>query len=143
MTVPGGPGAVLVIPDDADPPPDVVEAWLASALFELPQPLRLQAALVAFDLMAGARMSGTAPFVVRLSVIESGCTLAVSVDACSNVDVGDTPDPEALLVAGLSGRWGVERRAGGRTLWAVISSGCGSISLRAPDQPRPWDLWFR
>jgi hypothetical protein len=139
VIVPCGSSAVFVIPDAADPPADVVEAWVIEAISDLPQPVRLRVALVAAELVAGARRTGTAPFVVRLSVGhsvgDSGHGLAVAVDDCTLFDDRSAPDHAGLLVAGLSDRWGVERRAGGRTLWGEIDSDGERISLRLPGRP--------
>lgn len=121
-----GPNALLLIPGSAEPPADMVEEWLFAVLAELPQPFRLQVALVALDLVAGARTTGTPPFVVQLSAVEDGRSLAVAVDDCTRVHPGNCSGPETLLVAGLSSRWGVEQRAGGRTRWAVIDSSPGT-----------------
>lgn len=130
---------MLVLTDHAEPPAEVVEGWLVAALVEVPPLLRLQAALVALHLVASARACGTAPFVVQLSVTDSGRTLAIAVDDRTPADDRTAPDPDLLLAAGLSSQWGVEQRADGRTLWALIVSGAGSTPFRIRGRPEPGD----
>jgi len=135
-----GVGVILVLPDYTDPPPRVVETWLADALVDLPAPVRLQAALVALELVSCTRGWGTAPFVVRLSVTGSGRALIVSVtDGTPGYDAA-TIGSDLLLVAGLSHTWGVEQRTGGRTLWASIGFEPGSGNIRVPG-PGGWTQW--
>jgi hypothetical protein len=129
----------MLVLDYGEPPAKVVEGWLVAALVELPPVLRLQAALVALDLVASARTWGTAPFVVQLYVTDSGCALVIMVDDRTPADVRTVPDPDVLLVAGLSSQWGVEKRADGRTLWALIGSEAGSTPFRIRGRPEPGD----
>jgi hypothetical protein len=135
-----GAGAILVLPDYSDPPPRVVEAWLAEVLVELPRPLRLQAALVALELVSCTRGWGTAPFVVRLSVTSGGRALVVTVDDGTPGYDDATLGSDLLLAAGLSHTWGVEQRTGGRTLWAAIGLEPGSGHIRVPG-PGDWAQW--
>ena len=130
---------MLVLPDYTDPPPKVFEAWLADVLADLPASLRLQTALVALDLVSCARSWGTAPFVVRLSVLNSHRALVITVDDGTPGYDHATLGSDLLLVAGLGHRWGVEQRTGGRTLWASISLESGSGRIRVPGQPGPGD----
>lgn len=138
MTSPDGGGVMLVLPDQFDPPIEVIEGWLVAVLVALPQPLRLRAALVALDLVAGARTCGSAPIVVRLSVIDGGHTLVISVEDCTPASDATSSGPDLLMVAGLSSEWGVEQRAGGRTRWALIESDL-SARIRVPGCPGPGD----
>lgn len=141
MTCGGEDGATFVIPTETDASLDLLEEWLALALVELPQPIRLRAALVTLDLVAAARTRHAAPYVVRLSTLDRRRTLVVSVDDGTAAHDDRSPDPTLSLVAGLSTRWGVEQRVRARTTWAELSvtdaATAGEVHLRAPDQPWP------
>ncbi len=129
--------AMLIMPSEDDPPTDVVREWLGYALATLPAVVRRQAGLVAEELVANARQHGKAPYVLHLSVHEVRHVLLVAVDDC-------TPDLGAawggrsglVLVGGLSERWGVERRALGKTVWAELAFDPARIG-----EPSPW--WRR
>ena len=134
MTRPSGEeNATLVLPTEDDPPAEVVAAWILQALSDLPAPARLSATVVAHELLTAARRRRSAPYVLRLTTHDSQ-TLAVSVDDC---DPEPDDGPDLVLVAGLSTRWGVERRRQARTTWAELAVGSPEGHLRRPDQPSP------
>jgi len=129
--------ATLVVPTETDPPAEIVEAWIHSALRRLPAPARLRAALVAQELVADARGRRAAPYVLRLSVLDRRSTLAVAVDCATSADE-PMPAANRLLVSGLCTRWGVERRLAARTTWAELTVDApGPLRLHAPVQPQP------
>jgi hypothetical protein len=114
-------GATLVLPAENGLPSHAVDEWVHAALGELPAPARVLAALVTHELLANARRSWSAPYVVRLTALDRRGTLAVLVDDCTPAEREAEPDPNLALVAALSTRWGVEQRRYGRTTWAELS----------------------
>lgn len=124
--------ATLVIPTDTEPSVDVVDAWLNLTLRGLPALQRLRTVLVVRELLGHGR---SAPYVVRLSVVDRGHTLAVSVDDATTAPAG--PDPAGLIVAALATRWGVEQRRQARTTWAEFHLDEPRLRLFPPRQPRP------
>lgn len=123
--------ATLVIPTETDPPAEVVDAWVSATLRALPAPERLRTGLVVHELLADG---GSAPYVVRLDLVDRQRTLVVSVDTTAGPD---DPCSSPLLVAALSRRWGVERRRRARTTWAELDLDAGRVLLYPPRQPRP------
>jgi hypothetical protein len=113
-------GATLVIPTENGVSAHAVDMWVHTALRGLPPPARLSAALVTHELLARAKNARSAPYVVRLILVDRHRTLAVAVDDCAAGATGPQPDPNLVMVAGLSARWGVEQRRSGRTTWAEL-----------------------
>lgn len=140
MTVDGGDlqdQAVLIMPGGRDPSVDVVRNWVANAMLRVPLVPRLRVSLVVEELVANARRHGRLPCVLRLSLDHSRRYVLVFVD-----DAGSDPLRWPLgagltLVDGLALDWGVEPRAGGKTVWAEVPTGVRVEGLVAPPQPSP------
>ena len=129
--------AVLIMPGGATPSIDVVRHWVANAMVWVPMVPRLRVSLVVEELVANARRHGRLPCVLRLSLDNTRRYVLVFVD-----DAG----PEAIqwplgagltLVDGLALDWGVEPRAGGKTVWAEVPVGVRVEGLDTPPQPAP------
>jgi hypothetical protein len=127
--------AVLIMPSEDDPASGVVREWLGYALATLPPLVRWQAALVADELVTDARRHGTAPYVLHLSVHEVRHVLLVAVDDCTPALGADRDG--LVLVGGLSDRWGVERRAQGKTVWAELAYDPAHVVELSPWWQRP------
>ncbi len=138
MTTPcGDEQAVLIMPSEHDPAAGVVREWLGYALATMPALVRRQAGLVAEELVANARRYGRAPYVLRLAVHDVRHVLLVAVEDCTaDLGAGWGRRDGLVLVSGLSERWGVERRALGKTVWAELAFDPARIV-----EPTPW--WRR
>ncbi len=137
MTMPWGDRqAMLIMPTEKDPPTSAVREWIGDALVAVPRLVRMRAAFVTAELVTNARRHGSAPYVLHLSVRELDRTLLVAVDD-STPELGASWAHRSglVLVGGLSKRWGVERRARGKTVWAELSFDSAAADLTAPDQP--------
>lgn len=115
---------MLVIPNDQDPPTDVVRRWVSQTLADVPVLRRLHTTLVCEELVSNARTHGGAPYLLRLAFAPAGDVLRVLVDDCDRERHGGWTSRTGLaLVDGLSRGWGVEWRVGGKTVWAEITAG--------------------
>jgi anti-sigma regulatory factor (Ser/Thr protein kinase) len=122
MTMPLGEArATFVVPTREDPPSEVVRAWIDTALSDVPITAHLPAVVLTHELLANAYRHARAPYVLRFVARPDRRTLRVLVDDCGpGTGPCGTAEAELVLIAGLSRRWGVERRHRGRTIWAEV-----------------------
>ena len=99
---------------------------------------RLTVGLVVDELVSNARRHGRAPCVLRLSLDDTRRFLFVYVDDSAAHDTASWPAGAGLTVVdGLTRAWGVQRRAGGKTVWAALPLGVRLDGLANPPQPPP------
>jgi hypothetical protein len=134
----GETGATLTMPKAQDPPTEVVRAWVHAVLAGLPESARLPAVLLTEELVTNARRHGRAPYVLRFSAPGLRRSLRVLVEDSAPDTGGSWMIGSGLVLVGaLSRRWGVERRARGKTVWAELGLDAPVRDFAAPAQPRP------
>lgn len=139
MTSPVADGqAVLIIPPCVEQSAPLVRLWVAAAIEGVPVLSRLTVGLVVDELVSNARRHGRAPCVLRLSLDDTRRFLFVYVDDSAAHDTASWPAGAGLTVVdGLTRAWGVQRRAGGKTVWAALPLGVRLDGLANPPQPPP------
>lgn len=116
-------GTTLVLTTGQLPSDATVQLWVERALADAPEVVVAHVALIAYELVAGASKYGTGPFVVGLSVLDSGYTVLVFVETCTSDGsgaAGVAGDQSLVVVAALSTRWGIELRRRARAVWAEL-----------------------
>lgn len=118
-------GTTLVLTTGQLPSDATVQLWVERALADAPEVVVAHVALIAYELVAGASEYGTGPFVVSLSVLDSGYTVLVFVETCTSGGPGGSAahvagDQTLVVVAALSTRWGIELRRRARAVWAEL-----------------------
>ncbi|GAB1510587.1 ATP-binding protein [Actinophytocola sp. KF-1] len=120
MTLPFADQVALIIPAADEPAPDEVRCWVQDNLAAVAPVPRLRAALVAEELVGNARVHGVPPFVLRVAAGPGRSALRVFVEDCAAHGGRWRSGGGLALVDGLSRGWGVELRAGAKTVWAEV-----------------------
>jgi hypothetical protein len=129
--------AVLIIPGGQRPTVDVVRHWAANAMAWVPMAPRLRVSLVVEELVSNARRHGRLPAVLRLSLDHTRRYVLVFVDDAGPATIRWPLGAGLTMVDGLALAWGVEPRAGGKTVWAEVPVGMRVEGLEVPPQPGP------
>ena len=117
----GNDTAVLVVQDEDTTSPADVAAWLRDRIDGWPAPDVLLIGVVLGELFDNARRHGSSPFVIELVLDHWRERLVVSVRDRSLRPSGPwRPAAGLILVAALSGRWGVVSQGRNTTVWAEI-----------------------
>ena len=132
---------VLIIPAGADQPVPLVRLWVAAAIEGVPLAAYLKVGLVVDELVSNARRHGRFPCLLRLSLDDTRRHLFVFVDDAAADDGADWVTGAGLAVVdGLAANWGVQRRSGGKSVWAALPLDVRVAGLSQPSQPPP-EAW--
>ena len=118
--------------------PSFARGFIQSALcFEHAQTAEAVITLLTDELVTQALLYGAPPVTVTLRCCEAEVAVEVS-DSAPDPPEATAPDHELsrLLVDKISHSWGVERAAGGKTVWCRVPSG----ALPKARTPLPWSV---
>jgi anti-sigma regulatory factor (Ser/Thr protein kinase) len=126
---------VFTIERNALPPLSALRRWTALALPRLGADHLWAVRLVVTELATNACEHGAGPVTVTASGTSPPCSVLLEVhDGGETRPVAGTPDPASsrgwglVLVEDLSRQWGVRSAEPGKTVWARIACGTGTIA---------------
>ncbi|WP_439379090.1 ATP-binding protein [Amycolatopsis lexingtonensis] len=135
--------AVFVIEPDAVPPLSALRRWTARVLPLLGADHLWAVHMVVTELATNAHEHGAGRVTVTASADQAPCSALLEVhDDGGERPVAAEPGPDTthgrglVLVRGLSRAWGVRGTGVGKTVWARIDCGSGTIGL-CPVRPEP------